>query len=105
MKLAIAILALLAASIPGARLHAQVRDPQDGLALAQRVCSDCHAVDRNDVRSPNPRAPTFRELASTSGMTATALTVAFSTPHAGMPMFRLTADQAGDLIAYILSLR
>jgi hypothetical protein len=38
-------------------------------------------------------------------MTTVALTVALTTPHAGMPMFMLTADQRGDIIAYILSLR
>ena len=38
-------------------------------------------------------------------MTSTALTVALTTPHAGMPMFRLTADQRESIIAYILSLK
>jgi hypothetical protein len=31
--------------------------------------------------------------------------VALTTPHAGMPMFVLTATQREDIIAYILSLR
>jgi len=38
-------------------------------------------------------------------MTAAALTVALTTPHVGMPMFRLTSEQREDIIAYILSLR
>ena len=38
-------------------------------------------------------------------MTVTALTVALTTPHAGMPMFMLTAEQRGNIIAYILSLK
>jgi hypothetical protein len=38
-------------------------------------------------------------------MTNAALTVALTTPHAGMPMFRLTVDQRADIIAYILGLR
>jgi hypothetical protein len=42
---------------------------------------------------------------NTPGMTAIALTVALTTPHAGMPMFLLTADQSADIITYILSLR
>jgi mono/diheme cytochrome c family protein len=86
--------------------HAQgVGDPQGGLALAQRVCSECHAIRSGQVRSPNSRAPTFLELATTPGMTVIALTVALTTPHAGMPMFMLTAEQREDVIAYILSLR
>jgi mono/diheme cytochrome c family protein len=78
---------------------------QDGLALAQQVCSQCHATVREQDRSPNPKAPRFAELASTSGMTATALLVALTTPHAGMPMFTFTTGQRDDIIAYILSLR
>jgi mono/diheme cytochrome c family protein len=31
--------------------------------------------------------------------------VALTTPHAGMPMFKLTTEQREDVIAYILSLR
>ncbi len=38
-------------------------------------------------------------------MTDTALSVAFATPHAGMPMFKLTSEQAADIIAYILGLQ
>jgi mono/diheme cytochrome c family protein len=38
-------------------------------------------------------------------MTAMALTVALTTPHAGMPMFILTADQRANVIAYILGLK
>jgi mono/diheme cytochrome c family protein len=37
-------------------------------------------------------------------MTHTALIVALTTPHAGMPMFLLTDKQRDDIIAYILSL-
>jgi mono/diheme cytochrome c family protein len=33
------------------------------------------------------------------------LTVALTTPHAGMPMFVLTADERANIIAYILSLK
>ena len=55
--------------------------------------------------SPNPRAPTFAEIAATPGMTSAALTVLMTTPHAGMPMFRLTAQQQADIIAYVRGLR
>ena len=80
-------------------------DPQHGLALVRQVCSECHAFQAGQLRSPNPKAPTFLELATTPGMTSTALTVALTTPHAGMPMFRLTSEQRADIIAYILGLR
>jgi mono/diheme cytochrome c family protein len=80
-------------------------DPQEGLTSAQQVCSECHVIRGGRDRSPNSRAPTFLELATAPGMTSAALTVALTTPHAGMPMFKLTADQREDVIAYILSLR
>jgi mono/diheme cytochrome c family protein len=78
---------------------------QRGLGLARQVCSECHAIQAQQLQSPKARAPTFPALATTPGMTATALTVALTTPHAGMPMFRLTADQRESIIAYILSLK
>jgi mono/diheme cytochrome c family protein len=82
----------------------EVGDPNEGLVLAQQVCSKCHATVVEQVRSPDSRAPRFSDLATTPGMTRTALLVALTTPHAGMPMFTLTSEQRDDIIAYILSL-
>ena len=85
--------------------HAQeVGDLKEGLVAAQRVCAQCHATVPEQSRSPNSRAPRFPDLAATPGMTRTALLVALTTPHAGMPMFTLTGEQRDDIIAYILSL-
>ena len=96
-------LSLLSVAVP---LQAQdAGDRSRGLAIARQVCAECHAVQAQDLHSPNPRAPTFPTLATTPGMTATALTVALTTPHVGMPMFRLTPEQRSSLIAYILGLR
>ena len=80
-------------------------DPGEGLVLAQETCASCHATVPQERRSPNARAPRFTELAAAPGMTSAALTVALTTPHAGMPMFALTPEQREDVIAYILSLR
>ena len=99
---ALTFLVLLATGSPS---YAQVGDGQNGFALAQDNCSDCHAIRGGQLRSPNSRSPTFSELANTPGMTAIALTVALTTSHAGMPMFMLTANQRAEIIAYILSLR
>ena len=104
MKRAICLAAFLTLSAVGPG-HAQVGAPQEGRALAQEVCSECHAIEKGQVRSPNVRSPAFSELATTPGMTPVALMVALTTPHAGMPMFVLTTDQREDIIAYILSLR
>jgi mono/diheme cytochrome c family protein len=85
--------------------HAQtVGDPKEGLTLAQQVCAECHATVPQQDRSPNARAPRFVDIASAPGMTRTALMVALTTPHAGMPMFTLTSKERDDIIAYLLGL-
>jgi mono/diheme cytochrome c family protein len=82
-----------------------IGNPQRGAELANVVCAECHAVRERQVLSPNLMAPTFYEVANTPGMTAAALTVTLTTPHAGMPMFMFTPDQRQDMIGYILSLK
>lgn len=81
----------------------QLTDRQKGRALAQQVCAECHEVGRRNVRSPNSEAPSFAAIASTPGMTATALNVFLHTSHRSMPNLILTADQTNGIIAYILS--
>jgi mono/diheme cytochrome c family protein len=106
MKRVICLVTFLALAFSVSPVHAQAAgDLHEGLSSAQQVCSACHAIRRGEARLPNSRAPTFSELATAPGMTSAALTVALTTPHVGMPMFELAADQRRDLIAYILSLR
>ena len=76
-----------------------------GLALAQRLCAECHAIEKQYARSPNANAPRFQGVASTPGMTAMALSAALNTSHHSMPNILLTADEQADIIAYILSLK
>ena len=105
MKASLPVLVtLIVLAFPGA-VHAQAGDAARGQSLARQVCSECHSVLAQETRSPNPKAPPFVVMATTPGMTPTALTVALTTPHAGMPMFKLTEDQRADLIAYILGLK
>ncbi len=104
MRISFVIAGLLAVVASVAQAQT-VGDPGPGLSLARQVCSECHDVVAPATRSPNPKAPTFVDLATMPGMTATALTIALTTPHFGMPMFRLTEAQRSDLIAYILGLK
>jgi mono/diheme cytochrome c family protein len=104
MERVIYLVTVLALSIAASPIHAQ-GSQQGGLAHARQVCSECHAIQKGQVPSPNSSSPTFVELANTPGMTAVALLVTFTTPHAGMPMFILTTEQREDVIAYILSLK
>jgi mono/diheme cytochrome c family protein len=106
MKPSVRAVAFLAASTFALPVGAQDSgNPRAGRAVAQDVCAECHATQPQQPRSPNPWAPTFLELATTPGMTRSALTVALTTPHAGMPMFRLTPEQRTDIMAYVLSLK
>jgi mono/diheme cytochrome c family protein len=83
----------------------QIGQPSRGLVLAQRLCAECHAVQKEYSRSPNANAPRFQAIASIPGMTATALSAALNTPHRVMPNIMLATDEQADIIAYILSLK
>jgi len=83
----------------------EIGQPSRGLALAQRLCAECHAVQKEHSRSPNANAPRFQAIASIPGMTATALSAALNTSHRAMPNILLAADEQADIIAYILSLK
>jgi mono/diheme cytochrome c family protein len=76
-----------------------------GLILARQLCSECHAVERAQPRSPNPASPTFETIANVPGMTSIALSAALLSPHRTMPNVILDANQRGSIVAYVLSLR
>jgi mono/diheme cytochrome c family protein len=87
-------------------LNAQdIGDVRRGLNYAQRVCSECHNVGQSDAPSPNSKAPPFKHIANTPGMSGTALTAWSRTSHPFMPNLIIEPDDMDDLIAYILSLK
>jgi mono/diheme cytochrome c family protein len=101
---------LLAAAFASAMLIAygeaqEIGQPSRGLASARHLCAECHAVQKEQARSPNDNAPPFQVIASVPGMTATALSATLNTPHRTMPNIVLAAEEQADLIAYILSLK
>lgn len=99
----LAVIALSLATAPGEAQ--EIGQASRGLALAQHLCTQCHAVQKGDKQSPNGDAPRFQVIASVPGMTAMALSAALNTSHASMPNIMLQADERADIIAYILSLR
>jgi mono/diheme cytochrome c family protein len=102
----ILLAALIGVPIPVGHGKAQeIGQAGHGLALAERLCAQCHAVQKQLGTSPNRDAPPFREIASTPGMTSIALSAALQTSHATMPNIILTAEERADLIAYIISLK
>ncbi len=82
-----------------------VGDAARGMDYAKRHCAECHGVLPTDVASPRPPIATFRQIASTPGMTGTALAVWLRTPHKDMPNLIVASEDRSDLIAYIVSLR
>ena len=83
----------------------QLSDWQRGRLLARQVCAECHAVERNQLRSRNSLAPSFTEVASTPGMTGMALNAFLHSSHRYMPNLILTDDQTRGIIPSILSLK
>jgi len=95
-------------ALPLAASHGEAQEigqPGRGLALAQRLCVECHAVRKDQARSPNENAPRFDVIASVPGMTAIALSAALNTSHRSMPNIMLEAHEQANIIAYILSLK
>jgi mono/diheme cytochrome c family protein len=83
----------------------EIGRPGQGRAAAERLCAQCHAIEKAGGRSPNEAAPPFASIAAVPGMTSIALTVALTTSHRAMPNIMLEADDRADIIAYILSLK
>jgi mono/diheme cytochrome c family protein len=82
----------------------EIGQPGRGLALAQQLCAQCHAVEKDQAQSPNENAPRFPVIASVPGMTAIALSAALNTSHRSMPNIMLEPDERSHIIAYILTL-
>lgn len=80
-------------------------DLNRGAAIASTTCASCHAVRRGQLRSPDPMAPNFTDIATTLGMTDRALRVWLQTSHPTMPNVVLTKQERDDVVAYIMSLR
>jgi mono/diheme cytochrome c family protein len=101
----LAFSACAAAVLVAAPAFAQsVGDSARGHALAGLLCAECHAVAGTGA-SPNTEAPSFFRVANTAGISQLSLAAFFQTSHRSMPNFILPAADAGDLIAYILSLK
>jgi mono/diheme cytochrome c family protein len=106
MKTIRPLLLLLATTvgIVGFRVAETNADVRRGRALAEKWCSDCHAVAPNEAAG-DPAAPDFTDIAAERSATGYALRVFLRTPHATMPHFILKPDDIDDIVNYILSLK
>jgi len=82
-------------------------DPRAGHSVAQRLCAECHAVEKGPSASPHMGAPTFSAVAAVPGMTTTALLAAIQTSHRErtMPNLILPPNDLRNVVAYIISLQ
>ena len=96
----------LVSTVPSPSAHAQglAADAAHGKVVAERLCSNCHAVSgasavaRGDV-------PPFATVANLPEQTAERLAGKIIIPHPAMPSVQLTMSELRDVVAYILSLR
>jgi mono/diheme cytochrome c family protein len=75
-----------------------------GQRLAQRWCSDCHAVGAQETET-HGEAPSFVSIADMSSTTSLSLHAFLQTPHERMPNLQLTQTEIDGVVAYILSLK
>ena len=84
------------------------RDPsvEAGRALAERMCSQCHAIGRSG-RSPHVDAPPFHELGGRLDLDTFSdrLREALTVDHPDMPAFLFTRPDARAFVLYLRSIQ
>ncbi len=80
-------------------------DPKRGHEVAARLCSTCHAVDRDAPGPLRADVPSFPAIAAAPGATAQHLAGKIIIPHPAMPGVSLTMSEIRDVVAYIESLK
>jgi len=81
-----------------------IGDAGSGLRLAERLCSNCHAVSPS-VSDHSLPARSFEALANQPGQSEIRLAGAIIIPHPAMPSVALTRREIRDIVAYIMSLK
>ena len=82
-------------------------DPERGVELAAKLCSNCHMGKGIPVQTGGQQAdvPTFLEIAKRPGQTAERIHGILVMPRHPMPTIPLTQSEMEHLAAYILSLK
>src|SRR5262245_13041013 len=79
---------------------------RQGRALAERMCSPCHAIGRRG-KSPHVGAPAFRALNRRVELDTFTdrLREGLTSDHPDMPTFRFTREDARALLLYLRSVQ
>lgn len=96
------LVAVAAAALSGTA--ALAADANHGAELAKRWCASCHLVAAGQKQT-NADVPSFAAIAAKSDFTPEKVAFFLLDPHPKMPNFPLSRIEAGDLAAYIASLR
>jgi len=96
-------ISMIAAVIANA--HAMAADPHNGERLAHRWCEACHVVSATQRRPASDQAPPFASIAKMPRFGAAEIALYLLTPHPKMPDMNLTRTEAGDLAAFITTLK
>jgi len=80
-------------------------DANNGRRLAYRWCEACHVVSATQTRPATDQAPPFATIARRPGFDAAKITLFLLDPHPKMPDMNLSRIEAGDLAAYIATLK
>jgi mono/diheme cytochrome c family protein len=83
---------------------ASAADAANGKKLAERWCASCHVVAASQQRG-NTQAPPFSEVAKKPHIDAPMIALFLLVPHPKMPDMNLSRFEAGDIAAYIASLK
>jgi cytochrome c len=79
---------------------------RQGRALAERMCSECHAIGRSG-QSPHANAPAFRALDRRLDLDGfmDRLREGLMVDHPDMPTFRFTREDARAFLLYLRSIQ
>jgi mono/diheme cytochrome c family protein len=100
LKAACGGLLAVAASMP----QAFAADASNGERLVRRWCAPCHVV-APDQQQTTGEAPPFATIAGRPGFDPARLALFLLDPHPRMPDMSLTRNEAGDIAAYIATLK
>jgi mono/diheme cytochrome c family protein len=105
VRLAILLL-LLATSLSSAEDMSPSPLEQRGRALAERMCSQCHAIGKSG-QSPHVGAPAFRALDRRVDLDSfmERLREGLIVGHSDMPTFRFTREDAHAFLLYLRSIQ
>lgn len=79
-------------------------DANHGADLAKRWCASCHVVAAGQTQA-SADVPSFASVARRPDFSPERLAFFLLDPHPKMPNFPLSRIEAGDIAAYIASLR